>query len=245
MKIAGEIRAGFEHFWGLIYPRTCVITGERLPEGKSVWITPRLLKDVSPLEEPFCGRCGMPFSASVSGPFVCSNCVDLEFAFEAARAAYRSRSVVRDLIHRYKYRQQPWLEEMLADWLHEGYQRHYQGMRFSALIPVPLYRTRERQRGFNQAHQLTQSLSRLTGIPVCTRLKRVRDTGSQVSLDRDDRLGNLRQAFVWKGDKPCPGPDPVLLIDDVFTTGATAHECARVLRQNGAQKVFVLTVARA
>ena len=116
------------------------------------------------------------------------------------------------------------------------------------LIPVPLHPRRLREREFNQALELSRALARRTGLAVADLLRRTRYTTGQASLDRASRLANLRKAFALK----CPAPwrppvegRPVLLIDDVFTTGATTQECARVLKHlGGAAKWPSLTVAR-
>jgi hypothetical protein len=121
------------------------------------------------------------------------------------------------------------------------------GATVGALVPVPLHRRRKLWRHFNQAEEIARALGRATGLPLCPALARIRATGSQVRLTRAQRLSNLRGAFelsragaVFAATKP-PG---AVVVDDVFTTGATTDECARVLRRAGVQKVVVVTVMR-
>ncbi|MCP4846320.1 MAG: ComF family protein [Verrucomicrobiaceae bacterium] len=116
------------------------------------------------------------------------------------------------------------------------------------LVPVPLHRRRKRERGYNQATEIASAISRTRTLPMCRALHRTRYTSSQAQLTRKERLGNLHGAFalrpslsvhsVIKGAR-------ILLIDDMFTTGATADACAKVLREEGkAEKVVVATLAR-
>lgn len=113
------------------------------------------------------------------------------------------------------------------------------------LVPVPLHPRKKRERRYNQSAELARTLARLTGGVWCDALRRIRYTESQAGLDRDGRLKNLRGAFAVspRSVKRLAGRN-VLLIDDVLTTGATAHECAMTLKGCGVEKVAVLTVAR-
>ncbi len=116
------------------------------------------------------------------------------------------------------------------------------------VIPVPLYRGKRNQRGFNQAELIARAAVKVSA--GCARfraatdiLRRTRDTHSQIGLTSHQRRENLRGAFAVAGDQEIIGRE-VLLVDDVYTTGTTASECARVLRRAGASRVWVATVAR-
>ena len=112
------------------------------------------------------------------------------------------------------------------------------------LVPVPLHPTRERHREFNQSERLGRWLSRATGIPMDARLvRRVVPTRTQTRLDREARQENMRNAFAMRKKRRLQG-ERILLLDDVFTTGATTSACARTLRKGGAARVCVWTVAR-
>ena len=119
------------------------------------------------------------------------------------------------------------------------------------VIAVPLFPAKQRQRGYNQSVLIADEAmielrrgSTLTIQPAHSTLRRVRDTESQFGLTASGRRRNLRGAFAVADPAAIAGRE-VLLADDIYTTGATARECARVLRQAGAQKVWVATVARA
>ncbi|MGC4015696.1 MAG: hypothetical protein QM755_14410 [Luteolibacter sp.] len=115
------------------------------------------------------------------------------------------------------------------------------------LIPVPLHPSRQRERYFNQAAEIARTVSSVTGLPVLAALRRIRKTETQTHFGRTQRLANLKGAFTLSqaGARFSAGKPPgAVVIDDVFTTGATVHECARVLRRGGVQKVIVVTVMR-
>jgi len=242
---------------GLVFAETCALchadgAGSVVPAlcGPCVSSLPRL-------EEPRCDVCGEWFVGNVTGPFRCSNCADRTFAFEFASAPFRARAAMRDLVHRFKYDRQLWLGESLGRLLAEALDGPQADPRLAGggwvLVPVPLHPRRLREREFNQALELATVAGRLTGLPVADVLRRVRYTTVQASLSRQDRLENLRCAFrprrswPWTRGQPKPAlaGGSALLIDDVFTTGATMDACARVLRrETGASRVAALTLAR-
>lgn len=116
------------------------------------------------------------------------------------------------------------------------------GGRAPVIMPVPLYRRRERERGFNQAILIAELCARRWQLSVTPGLARRRATAQQARLSRPERFQNVAGAFVWMESKP--PPPAVILVDDVYTTGATMQECARVLRAAGARWVWGLVLAR-
>jgi ComF family protein len=165
--------------------------------------------------------------------------------FTAAVAAYRSRGVVRQLIHDFKYNKQLHLRHVVAGWLVATLDDpRLQGRRFDLVIPVPLHPTRKRERGFNQAELLAEALSAHANLPMRNALERIRYTTTQTAFDRSERMENLHNAFRLRKMADVRGLR-VLLIDDVLTTGSTLSECARVLKAAGAISVHAATAARA
>ena len=172
------------------------------------------------------------------------NCGDLQFSFDFATSAYRSRGVVRDLIHQFKYNRQVHLRHLLARMLCEGFRdARLDDLRPDAIVPVPLHPTRKREREFNQAEVLALSAGKRLGLPVADCLRRTRYTLTQTHFHREERFGNLEGAFALKPGARVEGK-VLALVDDVLTTGSTADACARVLREAGASAVVVITVAR-
>jgi len=195
------------------------------------------------LEEPFCSRCAEPYARHAPGEFLCSNCAGRRWSLGRVRAAYRAVGTVREVILRFKYQREYSLRPWLGRWMRDGFRQYYSQEKWDALVPVPLHGARRRERGFNQSAEIAGWLGAKVGIGVEEGLVRIKPTRPQARLRRVERLRNLRGALAL-----APGFDPrgrrLLLCDDVFTTGATADACARVLKQAGAEEVAALTVAR-
>ncbi|HEY5791718.1 MAG TPA: ComF family protein [Chthoniobacterales bacterium] len=191
-----------------------------------------------------CEVCSEPFSAADEG-LVCTNCRGRNFYFVATIASYRANGEIRELIHRLKYNRELHLRRPLGWLLRRNLlDDRLRGVKFDGLVPVPLHPLREREREFNQSRLLAEELAQRAKVPVWDDLKRIRATETQTHFDRHERMQNLRGAFVLRRMDRVPG-QTLALIDDVFTTGSTLNECARVLLEAGARTVWALTVARA
>ncbi|MGZ3558679.1 MAG: ComF family protein [Thermodesulfobacteriota bacterium] len=165
--------------------------------------------------------------------------------FTMARALGAHEGSLQEAIHRWKYEGKTYLTPFFAQWMAEGLSRYWESDSFDLLIPVPLHPQRLRERGFNQALLLVKEISFRTGIPYGkTVLQKKRPTIPQVTLSGMERERGLRGAFHVIGGEGLFGKS-VLLVDDVYTTGATANECSKVLRRGGAKRVDVLTLAHA
>jgi competence protein ComFC len=229
---------------GFFYPEVCQFCGEARATPDEGYVCEGCRHKVRFIEPPFCQRCGLPFQGALTTPFQCGNCRKQELHFRFARSAVLARDPVLEAIHRYKYHRALWFEPFLADLLIHGAQPELQPDLWDYLVPVPLHRTKQREREFNQAERLAQRLGKATGIAVLpSLLKRVRPTESQTQLSRQDRAANVRRAFALGEKTPLAGKR-IVVIDDVFTTGATTNACAEVLQSGGAADVCVWTVAR-
>lgn len=219
------MRVWLEAFRGLIFP---------VGRPPRPWVQ---------LKEPFCLRCAEPYARHAPGEFLCSNCAGRRWALARVRAAYRAVGTVREVVLRFKYQREYFLRPWLGRWMRDGFRRYYAEESWDALIPVPIHPERRKERGFNQSSEIACWLGAKVGVKVEEGLVRVKATPPQARLRRAERLRNLRGALAL-----APGFDPrgrrLLLCDDVFTTGATADACARVLKQAGAEEVAALTVAR-
>jgi ComF family protein len=127
--------------------------------------------------------------------------------------------------------------------LTETFENHVKPDEWDALVPVPLYHRRLRERGFNQAHEMARGLAARRKVPVLDCLYRYRETVSQAKLERAARWENMSGAFRMKQRFDVRGRN-LLVIDDVFTTGATVNACAQALAKAGAGQIAVLTIAR-
>ena len=174
----------------------------------------------------------------------CILCQAKPYRFQAARAAGIYEGILRECIHLLKYGKKVCLAEPLGKLLAEVMKNDSDLRKADLLVPIPLDGRRYREREFNQAHLLAQEVSRFFRIPISSRnLRRTRTTLPQTQLNRKQREKNVRGLFQVRRPKEYQGKT-ILIIDDVFTTGSTVNECAKVLSQAGAREVNVLTVAR-
>ena len=195
------------------------------------------------MRPPLCPRCGAP---GPGGPPPCRTCAGWD-ALEDARSALLFTGPVRTWIHELKYGGLTPLAGLGREPLLRAFREgppHWKDA--AALVPVPLHPVRARERGFNQAQLLAAGLAGAAGLAVLPALRRSRPTRPQVGLAAPERAGNVRDAFV--GDAkwaPLLLGRGALLVDDVFTTGATLESAAAALRAAGAARVGALTLARA
>ncbi|MCJ7803131.1 MAG: ComF family protein [Desulfobacterales bacterium] len=203
------------------------------------------LSEIHWIESPYCSVCGIPFISKEVESHPCGACVTHRKYFTMARALGTYEGSLQEAIHHWKYEGKTNLTPFFAEWLAEGLKRYWEPDSLDLLIPVPLHTQRLRERGFNQALVLVKELSRRTGIPYQkTTLQKKKPTVPQVNLSGAERGKGLRGAFHVIGKEELVGKS-ALLVDDVYTTGATVNECSRVLRRGGAKRVDVLTLAHA
>jgi ComF family protein len=229
---------------GLLYPEVCQICGQQRATPAEGYICGACQARARFVQEPFCQRCGRPFAGDITTRFECTNCREMDWQFESARSAVLARDPVLEVIHRYKYQRALWFEPFLAGLLIRAAGPALQRQKPALIVPVPLHPAKQRQREFNQAERLARRLGAATRIPVNKRLvRRVIPTQTQTKLTRPERLANVRHAFALRPGQRLNG-ERLVLVDDVFTTGATTSACAGVLKAAGAGEVCVWTVAR-
>jgi ComF family protein len=226
------------------YPEVCQFCGAERATAAGGFVGPRCRGQVRFIQPPFCHRCGLPYEGDLTTPFECANCREMDLHFSSARSAAAARGTVLEAIHRYKYQRALWLEPFLAELLIQQAAPELRREQWDWIVPVPLHSTKQREREFNQAERLAARLGAATNIPLHTRLlERIAPTRTQTLLTRQERAANVRNAFVLRDRRRLRGKR-IVLLDDVFTTGATTSACARVLRAAGAVEVCVWTVAR-
>ncbi|HEY0548498.1 MAG TPA: ComF family protein [Verrucomicrobiae bacterium] len=229
----------------LAFPDVCQLCRMKRAKKRDGYVCADCRAKVRSTCAPFCERCGLPFGGEITGSFECANCREMELHFASARSAVTAHGPVLDAIHRYKYDGQMWFEEFLTELFVRGASDWFREHAVDALVPVPLYPVKQRERGFNQAERLARRLGAAVNVPVRNDiLKRVLPTPTQTRLSRTQRAENMRHAFALKREERFKGATFVL-IDDVFTTGATASACAKLLLKTGCERVTVWTVARA
>jgi len=236
----------FARLLDFIYPSVCEVCQIPLTHGYSLCTNCR--SELPKIISPFCKKCGEPFDGKINDKFRCQNCDGLKVDFSFARASLKGLTLSFRLVHGLKYQRQFFLARELALFLKETLEEDPRFAEFKSaiLVPVPLFWRREQWRQGNQAYELSRELSRLSGHETIEAIKRTRPTNTQTKLNRKRRLSNLRDAFqIRKKHASFIAKRKVIIIDDVFTTGATAHECARVLKKDGgAKEVAILTLIR-
>jgi ComF family protein len=243
-SLAAPIRNWLNVGLGFLYPENCQLCGEQPATAREGYVCRRCWTQVRFIRPPFCERCGLPYPGDLTAPFECANCREMELHFSAARSAVVARGLVREIIHRYKYQRALWFEPFLAGLLIREAKPVLREQHWDFIVPVPLHPVKHREREFNQAGRLAMHLSAATGIPLQKKLlRRVISTATQTLLTREQRATNMRGAFRAKRGVRLGGKR-IVLVDDVFTTGATTSACAQSLRAAGAGDVCVWTVAR-
>ena len=185
---------------------------------------------------PACRYCAEPLPDPAF--WVCGRCIPKRPAIDAVMTAYRFEEPLRTLLHEFKYREGLHLLTFLATLMRQALPAAYQT---DCLIPVPMHPKRLRQRGFNQAAELAKYLSRQLNLPCnLNHIQKHVNTAPQAGLSSTERKQNLRHAFQAKPTRY----QHVTLIDDLLTTGSTANELARVLKQQGVARVDLWCCAR-
>lgn len=227
----------------LLLPQVCLFCGSTdLPPRAPVSLCDSCRSTLGP-PAAACRLCATPFASFAPASHTCPACILQPPAFERVYCVGLHQAPLKTAIHGFKYREQLLLAGLFGHLLFEALHQCGDLPPCDRIFPVPLHAKRLRQRGYNQALEIARPLARhFDRILDSTSLRRVRATVTQQGLPLAERHRNLRGAFrccdQLKGAQ-------VLLVDDVLTSGATANECSRVLRQAGAAGVRVAVLARA
>lgn len=227
----------------ILFPPACPGCG-RMMAGHGVVCT-ACWRNVTFIERPYCEVLGLPFEHDLGAGILSAEAIANPPDFDRLRSACAFDGTARNLVHALKYNDRTELAPMLATWMARAGSEILADC--DAIVPVPLHRMRRLSRKFNQAAELALGLSRLTGKPMLAdAVRRTRNTAHQVGLGRTGRAENVRGAFriTERGKIELTG-NRIVLVDDVYTTGATVSALARALRRAGATDISVLTFARA
>ena len=249
--VFAPLQAILRNVFSVLFPSDCRLCDTPLNNISRIPVCSECLAAIAPVREPQCLVCGdRLFSAQLlTGDGRCQNCRDCEPEFGRAVSFGEYEGDLRSLVHLLKYESvipvAPVLGRMLASAIAELLSGC--GDTPPLIIPVPLHKSKRSERGFNQAEliaraavkRLPQPIEVATGVLV-----RQRATISQVGLSREQRVANVSDAFRVRDRRRVQGRS-VIVVDDVMTTGTTLSECARVLKQAGAERVWAATVARA
>lgn len=231
-KLNNTLHNGVWRLVDWVFPPTCPgcgIEGELICETCESKM-PRLLGKR-------CKFCGL----SVTGANICGSCRGEDHSFEAFQAYGFYTGVLRDAVMRLKYQNDIGIARKLAEYLEILVLSS--NWTFDIIVPIPLSSQKLEERGYNQASRLAKPLAALLEKPYRPdALTRIKEISSQVGLDRRSRLENVSNAF--RANPKIAKEKSILLVDDVFTTGATLESAASELKMAGAQKIYALTLAK-
>jgi ComF family protein len=227
----------------IVFPPRCLSCAENTLSAKETFCSSCLGK-IRFISGSLCPICGMPFFASPAQSHICGNCLENRPFYTQARAMAGFETIIMDAIHKFKYGRNITVGAALASCMADFSFPDFNYSKYSLLIPVPLHIKRLRERGFNQSLLLARKLGKKHRLPVnFSLLKRHKFTLTQTGLNKTEREKNIKGAFAVADIQKIRGKN-IILIDDVYTTGATINECAKVLLKAGAEQVAVLTLAR-
>lgn len=234
------------HLLDFFLPTACSYCNAPVVDSGIPFFCSACWADFLVMTSPFCQKCGRPFDSpealSHSPDHCCMHCRKDPPLFDQALSVGLFEGPLREAIHQFKYRPCGALAMPLARWMTDNL-KSIDGV--DVIMPIPLHSLRLRQRGFNQSLLLAHQLAVTFSIPLSyDNLLRVIPTKPQVELSGEQRIKNVKNAFALARPEEISGRS-ILLVDDVFTTGATVNECTKVLRESGSTVVRALTIARA
>lgn len=225
----------------IILPPRCLLCGKVIHSDNSLCAD--CFAKINFISKPYCEHCGRPLPIKTETSLYCSDCLSNQNYFRLSRSAVKYDEFSKKLILDFKFSDRLENQKLLANWLFLAGQDIFKAG-IDIIIPVPLHYTRLFKRKYNQSAILAADLSKLTGIAADYKsLRKIRHTVPQIQCSGKQRTKNVQNAFEVISPENIRNKR-VVLIDDVFTTGATLTECAKALKNAGAKSVDTLTVAR-
>lgn len=229
----------------LIYPNCCLVCKNRVKATKEQHLVcPGCWEKIEKNLPPFCAACGRHLDAEAIAKNTCANCKNVKFYFDRAFSPCPYTGTVKKLIREFKYGGKDYLGDPLGS-IMNTFIRDYNLpiQHLDLIIPVPLHQSRQREREFNQAEILSRQIGKKFDKEILTDgFIRNKPTRTQTELTPQERLRNVEQSFLVSKPRLIKDKN-LLLIDDVLTTGATANEAAKSLKEAGAKIVLLMTLA--
>ena len=223
-----------EKLLGLLYPAKCPFCGK-------IWsgICDDCREKYPMIQEPRCKKCGKPIQKETEE--YCYDCKKTEHYYEWGRSLWIHKAPVNEAIYAFKYKNRRCYGEVFARELAKVYGKRLKEQNVELIIPIPLHKSRRRERGYNQTEIIAKYLGDYTGIEVDhTSLVRNKKTSPQKRYSDKERKKNMKNAFALKKKIDA---ENVVLIDDIYTTGSTIDEAARILKKSGVSNVCFLTIS--
>jgi len=223
----------------IILPPVCYACGNRC-SGK-YGLCEVCLDKIVCIPPPHCPKCGRRLA---NGEHICRECTGKPSHIERGWSCCYYDGTIKDLIHLFKYNRYLGLIDIFKDVMADFVKKNKIEKHIDLIVPVPVHPAKQRERSYNHAQVLASSLSDIFSIPMdCKNLKKIKWTQSQSELDKEKRLKNVKDSF-FVIEKQVFSERNVLIVDDVYTTGATINECAKALLDAGSGKVYSLALAR-
>lgn len=222
-------------FLNLLFPSFCPLCKKPSMSHKTAPICHECWEGIPQYQGPQCLTCGTPLPSEHSTS--CGECTRSKPTFHTARSYGLHSGILKETVNLLKFHGMKRLSKPLSEKL-----IRIEMPNVDIVVPVPLHRKRLRMREYNQSALIAKHVARHLEVPIAVNtLIRIRETRPQVGLNAQERRKNIRNAFSITDDHLISGKQ-VLLLDDVYTTGATVRECSRILRKAGARDIFVITL---
>lgn len=230
-------------FLDLVYPRGiyCILCGKAISKAQHNSLCSSCKDKIRWIHSPTCQKCGKPLEP-LYVPHYCPDCLQVHHFFTKGFSCVEYEGEVKNLIYRFKYKEERYLAYAMAQMMVQQLKR-YKLETVDVVVPMPLYKKKERQRGFNQAYLLAKYIGKALNWQVDHQnLIRIKDTLPQNRLSPKERQKNLAGAFSIVSKEAFQGKS-ILLIDDIYTTGSTVDECSKELLKCKPHAIFVISFA--
>ncbi len=220
----------------LIYPGHCFVCGSISPFGEE--ICPSCRDKLPYIRTARCEKCGKPIESTER---ICDDCRERTHIYDEGMGLFLYNDIMREAMVSLKYKHRAEYASPMGHLLYEGSRDKLRKWKPDVIVPIPVHRKRRLTRGYNQAELIANSFSKYSGIPVYSQLLvRREDTKMMKKLTPEERKENLKTAF--EAPYHLKRESKILLIDDIYTTGATIDAASYVLREGGCGSVFFLSV---
>lgn len=233
------IKKGADWILDLIYPKCCPLCGQVRPYKESMACKACVMQ-LKRVQPDRCLKCGKHLEEQDVA--LCGDCEKMPKSFIRGYPAFEYADPIKKALYDFKYKNQRAYAEFFAAGMYSCVGQELKELQVDGILPVPVHRRKRRKRGYNQAHLLALELGKRLEVPVCDKLLiREVDTNPQKELNDKQRLNNLKNAFKMNGN--AIKLKKVLLVDDIYTSGATIESCTRVLMEAGVEEVYYTSVA--
>lgn len=233
----------------LVYPLSCRNCGRPIKESRGYSLCEDCLKLIKLISPPYCYQCGKPFLKEVDfeEEAKCADCLAKKYPYYFTRSVAYYQGVLREGIHLLKFQKQVKLVQPLGNLMVNFLVKDVfiKIKEIDLILPVPLFKEDYLKRGFNQSSVLAKYIADYFSLSFSEDLLiKEKMNLSQVGLSKAERKNNVRKVYTLNASFPINGLSRILLIDDIFTTGATIEACCGELKKAGIEKIYVLTLAR-